>query len=142
MEVLLNLGWILFAASLGVWSLHALRRGTVRLSMVTIIALGLLVMLMLPAISMTDDLMAMNAPAEVLHGLEAPALSPLPLAAGTLVFSVALVLRPTPGTAPDRTVAANMRLRAFSSVALSGFVRAFGVRPPTRVSLPGRLLCA
>lgn len=64
MELALNLAWMLLAAGMIVlWLRHAPRRGAGRLTQVA--ALAVTIFILLPAISMTDDLLAAQKPAEV-----------------------------------------------------------------------------
>jgi hypothetical protein len=64
MELALNLSWFLLAlAMVYLWLRQAPRNATQRRAQM--IALGVLVIILLPAISMTDDLMAAQNPAEV-----------------------------------------------------------------------------
>jgi hypothetical protein len=64
MELTLNLGWVLVA----VWMVCAWLRVTPRAAndrRVQLVALAVVILILLPAISMTDDLMAAQNPAEV-----------------------------------------------------------------------------
>jgi hypothetical protein len=64
MELTLNLGWVLLATlMLYAWVQMAPRRTADR--RLQLIALGLVILILLPAISMTDDLVAAQNPAEV-----------------------------------------------------------------------------
>jgi hypothetical protein len=64
MELALNLAWFLLAlAMVYAWLRQAPRDASARRGQM--VALGLLLMILLPAISMTDDLMAAQNPAEV-----------------------------------------------------------------------------
>jgi hypothetical protein len=64
MEITLNLAWVALAVwMVWAWVRFAPREGADR--RVQLVALGLVILILLPAISMTDDLMAARNPAEV-----------------------------------------------------------------------------
>jgi len=64
MELALNLAWLLLAVCMvWAWLKYAPRSGVDRRTQ--IVALGLVILILLPAISMTDDLMATRNPADV-----------------------------------------------------------------------------
>ncbi len=68
MELLCNLAWL--AATIALWSCWLVRRRSVRVSplpaiAVQLISLASLTAILLPVISITDDLQASNNPAEV-----------------------------------------------------------------------------
>jgi hypothetical protein len=64
MELTLNLGWALLTAwMLWVWLRKAMRPATER--RIQAIALAVVILILLPAISMTDDLVAAQNPAEI-----------------------------------------------------------------------------
>ena len=64
MEFVLNLAWVMLAVLMTwQWVKHA--RGTNASWRVQIVALAVVLVILLPAISMTDDLMAANNPAEI-----------------------------------------------------------------------------
>jgi hypothetical protein len=64
MEMTLNLAWLALAVCMAwAWVRFAPREGVDR--RVQLVALGLVILILLPAISMTDDLMAARNPAEV-----------------------------------------------------------------------------
>ena len=64
MELTLNLGWALLAVwMLCAWVRNAPRRATDR--RIQIVALAVVILILLPAISMTDDLLAAQNPAEI-----------------------------------------------------------------------------
>jgi hypothetical protein len=133
MELFLNLVWLTLSVSL-VWGYLAFAPAPLKNRKVTaIIALALLIFVLLPVISMTDDLAAINNPAETDHLFRrdrAPLLlhsdiadlAVVPLLIG--IFAIAIAL--TSGE----------KLRPFSlpNVLLDGAVRALGVRPPPYVS--------
>ncbi len=64
MEITLNLAWVALAVwMVWAWVRYAPREGADR--RVQLVALGLVILILLPAISMTDDLNAARNPAEV-----------------------------------------------------------------------------
>jgi hypothetical protein len=63
MELTLNLAWMLLAALMfWLWMRHALREGASRRTQ--LVALAVVILILLPVISVTDDLMAAQNPAE------------------------------------------------------------------------------
>ena len=63
MELVLNLGWALSAAMFfGIWLRHSRQAGADRRTQ--LVALAVLVLILFPVISVTDDLQAMQNPAE------------------------------------------------------------------------------
>ncbi len=133
MEGLLNSVWIVVSLLLLVSKFRSLRRGGEPMEWRILIALGVLLMLMLPVISITDDLMAANATADVEHMLRRPLepMDPGPLldvvelvaAASLLLFRLRQqrLLETT-----SRTDLNLVRLRL-------GLIRLCGVRPPPAV---------
>jgi hypothetical protein len=64
MELLLNLAWVVLAAGMVcLWLRYAPRNGADR--RMQMVSLAVLIFVLLPAISMTDDLLAAQNPAEV-----------------------------------------------------------------------------
>jgi len=64
MELFLNFVWVVLATVMvGLWLRQARREGHDR--RMQLISLGVLLLILLPAISMTDDLMAAQNPAEI-----------------------------------------------------------------------------
>lgn len=66
-ELLLNFAWVCVSLLLIVWQIRGTRARKRGAEWRVIVALGLLLVLLLPVISITDDLMALNAAAEVEH---------------------------------------------------------------------------
>jgi predicted ferric reductase len=128
-ELLLNLVWMavsLFLIGGWIWSI---RKGYIEFEWAALVALVLLIVILFPAISMTDDLMAMNMPIEVEHAMrrsEAP-LAPVAVL-GLLGILAAMVLVLLNMAAPR--LFSRIRPRVFAATLLAGFIRAFGVRPP------------
>lgn len=128
-ELFLNLVWLatsLFLVAGWIWSIH---KGHIEFDWTTLVALVVLIVILFPAISMTDDLVAMNVPAEVDHAIrrsEAP-LAPVALL-GILGMFAAFLLALLKLTLPG--VSFRIGTRRFSATLLAGFIRACGVRPP------------
>ena len=126
MELFLNAVWISTCLALIGWWLSSADRRR-RVDGRAIVAVVLLVVLIFPVISMTDDLLAMSAPSEFEHLLrryEAPLdhlASPGILSALALVFvpSFSFALRPEP-VDPAPVMAVHRTV----------CVRVTGVRPP------------
>lgn len=117
-SIFLIAGWI--------WSI---RKGHIEFEWTAVIAIALLIMVLFPAISMTDDLMAMNVPAEAEHMMrrsEAP-LAPSPVL-GLLSVFAAIALVVLKMTAPR--LYCRISARVFAATLLDGLIRAVGVRPP------------
>lgn len=108
--------------------MRAVRKGESKLDWTTLVAVGLLLLLLFPVISMTDDLVAMSTPGEVEHLIRRHE-APLHLAAGilfgALVIGALLLI-----VGLCRMTVSRIRRRSFAARLLAGFVRARGVRPP------------
>ena len=136
MELLLNLAWAAVSVSLLVLWLTSLRNGTSRTDWRVIIAFLLLVVLLFPVISMTDDLAAVQNPAEAEHIfrrsvaplLHVSATSPLGLTFGLLLLLFSAGFAPL--LASTRFTRASILTRL-----LAGFLRSSAVRPPPSPSL-------
>ncbi len=129
MEIFLNIAWLCVSvALLGRW-MRAVRRGESKLDWSTVVAVGLLLLLLFPVISMTDDLVSMNTPGEVEHILRRHDAPFLALAADLLYGSLALGTLLLVVTLCRMTIT-RIRRRSFAARLLAGFVRATGVRPP------------
>lgn len=76
MEFLLNLAWTLLAfASFCLWMRHEGRKGADR--RLAIIALGLLLVILFPVISVSDDLWSIQNPAEADSGVRRDQIAPI-----------------------------------------------------------------
>lgn len=64
MELTLNLGWVVLAA-LMLWVWLRMTPGTAKDRRLQFVALAVVILILLPAISMTDDLVAAQNPAEI-----------------------------------------------------------------------------
>ena len=137
MELILNLVWLvasIFLVAAWIWSI---RKGYIEFEWATLIALILLIVILFPVISMTDDMVMMRAPAEIEHIMrrsEAP-LAPVAML-GLLGVLAALVLIIVSMAAPQ--FYSQIRSRVFAARLLDGFIRAFGVRPPPAAALLAR----
>lgn len=138
MEIFLNIVWLcVSAALLGRW-VRAVRKGESRLEWSTVVAVGLLLLLLFPVISMTDDLVAMNTPGEVEHILRRHDAPLQALSADVLFGGIALCMLSLVVFLCRMTIS-RIRRRSFAARLLAGYVRASGVRPPPatfRTSLP------
>ena len=137
MELILNLVWLvasIFLVTAWIWSI---RKGYIEFEWSTLIALILLIVILFPVISMTDDMVMMRAPAEIEHIMrrsEAP-LAPVAML-GLLGVLAALVLIAVSMASPQ--FYSQIRSRVFGARLLDGFIRAFGVRPPPAAALLAR----
>jgi hypothetical protein len=133
MELFLNLVWLTLSASL-VWGYIAFAPAPLKDRKVTaIIALALLILVLLPVISMTDDLAAINNPAETDHLFRRDR-APLLLHSDVAVVAVVPLLIGIFAIVVALTSGEKLRLYSLPSVLLDGAVRALGVRPPPFVS--------
>ena len=128
-ELFLNLAWAalsIFLVAGWVWSI---RKGHTEFEWTTLVALLLLLVLLFPAISMTDDRMAMSTPVELEHMMRASEGHHSQIAVlglFSLLGAIFLVLLKL--AAPLFYL--RLRPRDFAERLLAGFIRAFGVRPP------------
>ena len=131
MELFLNLAWLGTSVLLIACWVRSIRRGDARFQWATFIALALLLVLLFPAISMTDDRVAMTAPIELEHMLRC---SEAPLHAAVIgIFGMfATLLLVILNMAAPRFYS-RVRTRVFAEALLAGFIRAIGVRPPPSV---------
>ena len=136
-ELFLNLVWLATSSVLVAGWIWSIRKGHIEFEWTTLIALALLVVILFPVISMTDDLAVMSAPAEVEHMLrrsEAP-LAPVTFL-GILGALAAIVLIVLNMAAPR--FYSRIRTRVFAATLLAGLIRACGVRPPPAAALLAR----
>ena len=135
MELLLNTAWIVVSLLLIVSAFHGLRRQNQRVEWRVVIALGVLMALLLPVISITDDLMANNATADVEHMFRRP-LEPVPqsplLAMLEIVPSAALLLF---GLRQRRILETIARSDASLVRLREGLLRLCSMRPPPALVL-------
>jgi hypothetical protein len=129
LEIFLNFAWVALSILLiGGW-IWSIRKGHSQFQWTALVALALLLVLLFPAISITDDRVAMTTPLELEHMMrcsEAPhgqiALLGIFELFATIVF---IVLNMAVSCFYCR-----VRIRVFAATLLAGFIRAFGVRPP------------
>ena len=134
MELFLNLVWLTLSAAL-VWGYITFAPAPLKNKKATaIIALALLILVLLPVISMTDDLAAINNPAETDHLLRRDR-APLHLHSDVAVVAIVPLLIDIFVIAVARTSGEKLRLYSLPGVLLDGAVRAFGVRPPPSAAL-------
>lgn len=133
MELFLNLVWLFVSLLLVITWMRSERSAHKKFKWSTVIALLLLVALLFPVISMTDDLIAINTASEVEHTMrryEAPPTQTTSIALLDAIVFMAMVMI---GIAFSGTRFTRVRPRAFAAKLLAGFVRASGVRPPPAV---------
>lgn len=135
MELLLNLAWVSVCLLLIACWVRSLRSTAAPFQWTAVIALCLLLVLLFPAISMTDDLMAMSAPAQSEHVLARHDLADLHTSSIALVDTVPLISLALLGPAQQNIYSARVRPRTFAAAVLAGSIRQLGVRPPTPVLL-------
>jgi hypothetical protein len=133
-EFFLNIAWFAVSVFLTAWCISRFRRRGAAIKWTAFVALALLVVLLLPAISITDDLMAIQALAEVEHTLPRDQAG-LPAAnSASLMDAIPFDIR-TVSVSPLLGIeSAQLRPRTVSTAILTGFVRALGVRPPTKAA--------
>jgi hypothetical protein len=134
-ELFLNVVWFAVSVLLVISCVHSFRHGHTKLSLRAGIALILLLVLLFPVISMTDDLQALSAPAEVEHAMrrhhDAPSLS----FGSSLLDAIALLSLILIGIALPTISSIRVRTYGYVATLLAGFVRAIGVRPPPAADL-------
>jgi len=133
-ELLLNFLWFALSLALVLTWVRAVRRGDTKASWSVFVALILLVVLLLPVISMTDDLVAMDSRTELEHVVRRVELPLLQLAHTTAALDFgALSLLLLIGFAVLFSRLSRFTLRVSLSKLMEGFVRTAGVRPPPAI---------
>ena len=129
MELFLNLAWAALSILLIAGWVWAIRKRHTEFQWTTLVALALLLVLLFPAISMTDDRVAMSTPIELEHMMRSSEAA-LGQVAVLGLFSLlgAIVLVVLNMAAP--LFYSRIRARVFAETLLAGFIRAVGVRPP------------
>jgi hypothetical protein len=128
-ELFLNLAWVATSVFLVIAWIWSIREGHTQFAWTTLIALVVLIVILFPAISMTDDLIAMSAPAEGEHMIRRSEAPLVPVAVLGLLGALAAIMMVVLNmTAPSFYF--RIRTRVFAAILLAGFIRAFGVRPP------------
>jgi hypothetical protein len=134
-ELFLNLAWFSVSVWLFARWIGAVRRRGGKIEWTAIIALALLVVLLLPAISLTDDLMAMHSPAEAQRALPRHQTGLPPVHSAVLLDIAPLLALTLSGGLLLRIESAQLRPHTVSTATLVSFIRALGVRPPTTADL-------
>lgn len=137
MEILFNLVWLALSVGLTVLWLACHRRRGGRAPVIPVraqlVALVILIVILLPVVSLTDDLQACTAPAEMEHFLRrgdplaAHNLSLHPIAFALTGLAVCLVLSLHPRVAPSAPEDA-------ASYPQAGHLISAGIRPPPFLS--------
>ena len=135
MELFLNIVWLSVSILLVILCVHSIRHGDTKLSWSAGVALCLLLVFLFPVISMTDDLQAMAAPAEVEHLMRRHHDPPMLHMGSNLLDAVALLSLILIGIALPAVCLIRVRTHGYVAALLAGFVRAYGVRPPPSVAL-------
>jgi hypothetical protein len=129
-ELFLNLIWLSVSLLLVTQWIGSVRQGRAKIKGSTVVALVLLVVLLFPVISMTDDLVAINTSGEMEHTVRRYAAPLSQIESFALLDAVALFAMVMVGIASSGKCFTRIRLHAFAAKLLAGFVRASGVRPP------------
>jgi hypothetical protein len=131
-ELLLNFLWLSVSIALVFTWARAIRSGHSKQNWSAFIALALLLILLLPVISMTDDLVAMDSRTELEHVVRRGEMPLLQLAhdtAALLDFGMLAVLFLI-GFAVLFSRLSRFTLRGSARKLMDGFIRTAGVRPP------------
>lgn len=132
-----NFVWLSVSLALIVTWVRGVRRGGTKPAWNVFVALALLLVLLLPVISMTDDLVAIDRPTEFEHVVrrgEMPLLQLTHDTAALLDFSLLTTLLFI-GSAILLSRLSRFPLRFSPRVLMDGFLRIAGVRPPPIPSL-------
>ena len=129
MELFLNLAWLGLSATLvwGYLQFSGARYPDAKWR--AIVALALLILVLLPVISMTDDLAAFNNPGETNHVFRRDG-SLLQLDADVAAIAIVRLLLDIFAMVAVRLSSDLFRRRSLSSVLLDGAMRSLGLRPP------------
>jgi hypothetical protein len=133
-ELLFNLVWLTVSLLLVSWWVHTFRIGHSRGEWSVFVALGLLLLMLFPVISMTDDLVAMTSPSEMEHMLrrtESSLMQPATMDPFDMVALAALLFM---SIAWLSNMMVRLRPTSFTVTFLSGFARTAGIRPPPVVA--------
>lgn len=137
MELFLNFVWLSLSLALILTWARAIRHGDTKRTWTTLIALVLLVLLLLPVISMTDDLVAMASPSEMEHvvrRIDLPLLHQAHDTAALLDIGMLAILLLI-GFAILFARLSRFSLRLSRRRLMDGFDRTVGVRPPPMAAL-------
>jgi hypothetical protein len=133
-ELLLNFLWFSLSLTLVLTWVRSVRHGDTKQSWTAFVALVLLLVLLLPVISMTDDLVAMENRTELEHVLRRSEMPLLQIASGAAIpdlgmLAVLLLI----GFAVLFSRLSRFSLRVALRKVMDGCVRMAGVRPPPAV---------
>ena len=134
MELFLNLVWLSVSLLLAITWMRSERRTRKKFEWSTVIALLLLLMLLFPVISITDDLVAINMASEIEHTMRRYEAPPSQMTSIAILDAMMLMAMVMIGIALYGTRFTRVRPSAFAAKLLAGFVRASGVRPPPSVA--------
>jgi heme A synthase len=134
-ELFLNLVWLSVSLLLAITWMRSERRTRKRFEWSTVIALLLLLMLLFPVISITDDLVAINMASEIEHTMRRYEAPPSQMTSIAILYAMLLMAMVMIGIASFGTRFTRVRPSAFAAKLLAGFVRASGVRPPPSAAL-------
>lgn len=131
-ELLLNFVWLSVSVTLILFWAQAARRGDTKPTWATFVAIALLLVLLLPVISMTDDLVAMDSPSESEHIVRSGEMPLLHLTPDTtaLLDTGLLAALLFLGYAVLLARLSRFTLRFSPRVRMDGFARIAGIRPP------------
>ena len=133
MELLLNLAWLGLSATL-VWGYLLFARAAYpERKWRAIVALALLILILLPAISMTDDLAAFSNSGETSHFFRRDG-TPLQVHSDAAAIAMVALLLDIFAISVARLSSEQFKLRSFSGVMLDGALRSLGLRPPPVMS--------
>ena len=141
MEMVLNLVWFSLSVFLVTGCIRSMRKKGSVLFLTTMVAVTLLVVLLLPAISMTDDLMSMKLPAELrddMHRHEMSPLHPGQLTAVSWLAAVSSVALALLALIFLGSLSARILPLTFASRLLARYARSRGIRGPSIWLLPNR----
>lgn len=128
MELFLNLAWaVLSILLIGGW-IWSIRKGHTEFRWTTLVALALLLVLLFPAISMTDDRTAMSTPVELEHMMRCSEAHH-----GQIVLSLFSLFAAFVLVILDMTLLqlhSRVCTSVFAKTLLAEMIRAVGVRPP------------
>jgi hypothetical protein len=130
LELFLNLVWLTISLVLVCGWLRAVKAGDAKAEWKTLVALSLLLVLLFPVISITDDLVAMTATMEGEHMVRRLEMSPVNLASVDPFYTVALTALLFASIAFLSALLTRVRPRSLAIALRSGFARTAGVRPP------------
>jgi hypothetical protein len=136
-ELLLNFLWLSVSVALILFWVRATLRGETEVNLTAVVAIVLLLALLLPVISITDDLIASDSPTESEHlvrRVEMPLLHLTPHAAilPEMALLTALLFL---GYTILLARLSRFTLRFSPRVPMEGFARTAGVRPPPAAML-------